>query len=100
MPDHEGHLLGRDVLRRDDEVAFVFAIRRVEHDDELAVPERVDGVLDAVEVELRGCSIRWHLGAAAVLLDVVELSRKEYHQQTDSWFRLGIVCKCEVLGLV
>lgn len=72
MPDHEGHLLGRDVLRRDDEVALVFAVRRVEDDDELAVSERADGVLDAVEVELRGGSIRWHLRAVGI----AEFSRK------------------------
>lgn len=65
MPDHEGHLLRRDVLGRDDEVALILAVRRVEDDDELAVSECADGVLDAVEVELRGGSIRWHLSAAA-----------------------------------
>ena len=64
MPDHEGHFLGRDILRGDDEVAFVFAAGRVEDYDEFAVFERVDGVLDAVEVVLRRRSIGWHLMAA------------------------------------
>lgn len=83
MPDHEGHLLGRDVLRRDDEVAFVFAVRRVEDDDELAVLERADGVLDAVEVELRGCSIRWHLRAAAVLAGCSQILHNRMISSTD-----------------
>ena len=39
MPDHEGHFLRRDILRRDDKVAFVFTVRRVEDDDELSVLE-------------------------------------------------------------
>ena len=60
MPDHKGHLLRRDILGRDDEVAFVLAVRRVEDDDEFAVLEGAEGVLDAVELELRG-SIGWHL---------------------------------------
>ncbi len=60
MPDHKGHFLRRDILGRDDEVAFVLAVRRVEDDDEVAVLEGAEGVLDAVELELRG-SIGWHL---------------------------------------
>ena len=64
MSDHEGHFLCRDILRGDDEVAFVFAAGRVEDYDKLAVLERVDGVLDAVEVVLRRRSIGWHLRAA------------------------------------
>ena len=63
VSDHEGHFLGRDIFGRDDEVAFVFAVRRVEDYDEFAILEGEDRVLDAVEVELRG-SIGWHLRAA------------------------------------
>ena len=34
VPDHEGHLLGRDGLRGDDEVALILAVCRVKDDDE------------------------------------------------------------------
>lgn len=34
--DHEGHFLGGDILRGDDEVAFVFTISGVEDHDELS----------------------------------------------------------------
>lgn len=61
MPDHKGHFLRRDVLRCDDEVAFVFARGGVEDDDELAAFEGVDGVGDAVEVEILRGSIGGHL---------------------------------------
>ena len=61
MPDHKGHLLGRDVLGCDDEVALVFARGGVEDDYELAVSEGVDGIGDAVEVEILRGSIGWHL---------------------------------------
>lgn len=36
VPDHEGGFCGREVLRGDDEVAFVFAVGGVEDDDVLA----------------------------------------------------------------
>lgn len=36
VPDHEGHLLGCDIFRCDDEVAFVFTVCRVEDYDEFA----------------------------------------------------------------
>ncbi len=62
MPDHESHLLGRDVLRCYDEVAFVFAVGGVEDDDEFAVSEGGNGGFDAVEVQLR-LSVGLHLQA-------------------------------------
>lgn len=37
MSDHEGHLLGGDVLSRDDEVAFILARGVVQDDYEVAV---------------------------------------------------------------
>jgi len=38
VPHHEGHLLGRDGLGRDDQVGLVLAAGVVEDDDELAIP--------------------------------------------------------------
>ena len=61
VPDHKGHLLGRDVFGCDDEVALVFARGGVEDDYELAVSEGVDGIGDAVEVEVLRGPIGWHL---------------------------------------
>ena len=37
MPDHERHLLRRDGLGGDDEVAFILAVLGVEDDDEFSV---------------------------------------------------------------
>lgn len=47
---HEGHLLGRQILGRDDQIAFVLAVLVVEHDNELATPECLDSGLDRVEL--------------------------------------------------
>ena len=49
VADHEGHLGGGDVFGRDDQVALVLAVGRVEHDDELAAAEGGDGGGDGVE---------------------------------------------------
>ena len=43
---HEVDRLGRDLLGRDRQVAFVLAILVVDDDDHLAVADRLDGVLD------------------------------------------------------
>ena len=72
MPDHEGHFLCRDIFGCYDEVAFVFAVSRVEDDDELAGSEGVQGVFDGVEVERSG-SIGWHL-RVVLLLNIVGFS--------------------------
>ena len=61
MPDHKGHLLSRDILRRDNKIAFVLTIRRVKHYDEFAIAKGTNRILDTVELELRRGSIRWHL---------------------------------------
>ena len=42
---HEVDLLGRDLLGRDDEVAFVLSILVIDDDDELAVTEVLEGLL-------------------------------------------------------
>ena len=42
VSNHEGHFLRRDILSGNDEVSFIFAIRRVEHDDEFPVAEGAD----------------------------------------------------------
>src|SRR5262249_39419960 len=46
---HEVDRLGRRELRRDRQVAFVLAIRGVDDDDELALADVLDGVLDRGE---------------------------------------------------
>lgn len=43
MADHEGHFGRGDVLRGDDEIAFVLARFVVENDDEFAGGEGGDG---------------------------------------------------------
>ena len=53
VSDHEGHFLCRDIFGGYDEVSFVFAIGRVEDDDEFTVAEGADCGVDAVEVELQ-----------------------------------------------
>ena len=75
VSDHKGHFLRRDVFGCDDEVAFVFARGGVEDDDELAVLKGVDGIGDAVEVEIPRGSIGLHLrfcGAAGVVVCLLE----------------------------
>src|SRR5690606_9750747 len=46
---HEVDEVGRDDLGRRDEVALVLAVLVVDDDDELAVADVVEGVLDGVE---------------------------------------------------
>lgn len=38
VADHKGHLLGGDGFGRTDQIAFILALGRVQHDDEFAVP--------------------------------------------------------------
>ena len=45
VADHERHLFGRHLLRRDDEIAFRLGVVVVDHDQELTAPHRVDGEL-------------------------------------------------------
>ena len=49
IPDHEGHLLACNVFSGNDEVTFILAVCRVKHNDEFAVAECMNCVLDAVE---------------------------------------------------
>ena len=37
VPDHESHLLSRNIFCSDNEVSFVFPVRRVEDDYEVAI---------------------------------------------------------------
>lgn len=53
MSYQESHLLCCHVLRGNDEVTFVFAIRRVQYDDELTISKSCYGLSDAVEATLR-----------------------------------------------
>ena len=53
MPNYESHLLSRNVFCGNDKVSLIFAIGRVKHYDEFTVPEGTDGILNAIEVELR-----------------------------------------------
>ena len=53
VSDHEGHFLCRDIFGGNDEVSFIFAIGRVEHNNEFPVAEGADCGVNAVEVELR-----------------------------------------------
>ncbi len=70
VADHERHLLGRHLLRRDDEVAFVLAVLVVDHDDELAASHGVDGFFDLVKVML--CSRLGRVQAFDILRDDID----------------------------
>ena len=69
VADHERHLLGRHLLGRDDEVAFVLAIFVVDHDDELAAFDGVDRCFDLVEGH--GLAARSLLDGCSQPLDVL-----------------------------
>ena len=77
MPNHECHLLGCNVFCGDDKVPLIFAIGRVEDYDEFTVPERANGIFNAIEVELR-LSIGWHL--QAVVMQAIRLPGLVYHK--------------------
>ncbi len=47
--EHEVHDFGRDLLRGDDEVAFVFAVFVIDDDDDFAVAEVLDDLFNAVQ---------------------------------------------------
>ena len=50
--EHEVHLLRRDFLRRDDQVAFVLTVFVVNHDDELALLEVFHSFFNAAELKV------------------------------------------------
>jgi hypothetical protein len=49
MQRHEIDHLGRDQLGRADEIALVLAVLVIGHDDDLAVAQVLDGLLDGAE---------------------------------------------------
>ena len=53
MLGHEVDVIGRDLRRRHDEVAFVLTILVVRDDDHLALTDRFEGVFDPVELGVR-----------------------------------------------
>lgn len=57
VADQEGHLRGADGIGGDDQVAFVFAVGVVDHDDEFAAGDGGDSGLDGIE---RGLGKDWH----------------------------------------
>ena len=59
MCRHEVHIFRRGLLRRHYEVAFVFAVRVVGHDNELSLGDVAHHVVDRVELKRFG-SFRNH----------------------------------------
>ena len=53
VSDDEGHLIGRAVRGRNEEIAFIFAVIVVGHDDDFALGEGLDRDFDAV---IEGCA--------------------------------------------
>ena len=53
--EHEVDVLRRNLLGGHDEIALVLAILVVDNDDELALAEILDGLVDGVEFEVHLC---------------------------------------------
>lgn len=49
MPDEPGHLLRRDFVGCNDEIAFVFSVLIVQHNDKLPLSNVGDCILDGVK---------------------------------------------------